>query len=741
MSYADVIVDISHEKLDRTFSYHIPENLLDSVAIGSPVFIPFGKGNREITGFVVDITEESKFAPERTKDIIGVPVEALPIEAELIALAAWMRKHFGGTMNQALKTVLPIKKKAAPKEAKICRLILSEEEAKEELVHLLKRARHSFAKERLLRALIDEGEIPWEVVTKRLDVSANNIRDFEKKGWIDVISSRDYRNPLGDMHVRPKQIELNEDQRLVLSTFRKERHNGRPFLLYGVTGSGKTEVYMEMIADVLGEGRQVIVLIPEIALTYQTVMRFYSRFGNVVSIMNSRLSDGERYDQFERARNGDIRIMVGPRSALFTPFSDLGLIIIDEEHETTYKSEQIPKYHATDVAIERARLKQADVVLGSATPALESFYRCQNGNYVLLPLPGRATEHTLPECHIVDLREELKSGNRNMLSRDLMAAIRRRLDNNEQTMLFMNRRGMAGFVSCRACGHVLKCPHCDVSLSLHRDGKMKCHYCGYETAQPKICPECGSKYIGTFKAGTEKLEQMTAELFPDAKILRMDADTTKGKGDHEKLLSAFANREADILIGTQMIVKGHDFSGVTLMGIIAADQSLHASDFRSAERTFALLCQAAGRAGRGDRPGEVFIQTYQPEHYAITFAASQDYDAFYEREIAYRDLMNYPPVGHMLVVQIFSMDDKLASALSARLYELIKEMKLKIQLARPTEAVVSKIKDTYRWAIYVKALDYEKLVEIKDRVEAWLLNETGYHKASVRFDFDPVYGF
>ncbi len=741
MSYAKVIVDISHEKLDRTFSYRIPAELEGEVGIGTPVVIPFGKGNRRMTGFVVDLTDRPDFDPEKTKDIIGVPTDALPLEAELVALAAWMRKQYGGTMNQALKTVLPIKKKAAPKEMKLLHFNLDDKTAHEELVQLKRRSRHSVAKERLLEALIGEGDIPWEVVTKQLDVSASHIRDFEKKGWIRIDTSRNYRNPLQGMQVRGRTVVLNDSQKEALRLFKENKGGKKPFFLYGVTGSGKTEVYMEMIAETLAEGRQAIVLIPEIALTYQTVMRFYGRFGAKVSIMNSRMSDGERFDQFERAKCGDVSVMVGPRSALFTPFCNLGLIIIDEEHETTYKSEQVPKYHAAGVAEYRGKLSQAAVVFGSATPSVTSFYRIQNGEYLLLNLPERAAGRTLPHCEIVDLREELKQGNRSMLSRVLMAKLRERLDKHEQSMLFMNRRGLAGFVSCRECGHVLKCPHCDVSLALHRGGVMRCHYCGYETAEPKVCPECGSKYIGSFKAGTEQLEDVVSKLYPDARILRMDADTTRGKDGHEKILSAFANREADILIGTQMIVKGHDFSAVTLMGIIAADMSLHASDYNSSERTFDLLCQAAGRAGRGDAAGEVVIQTYQPEHYAIVTAAAQDYEAFYENEIAYRTLMRYPPMGHMLVIQIFSAEEKQADGLAALVFQTIRGMHAHAMAAHPVEAAVSKIKDIYRRAIYVKSDGYDELIRIKDGIEQLLLEDTVYRKASARFDFDPMYAF
>ena len=367
---------------------------------------------------------------------------------------------------------------------------------------------------------------------------------------------------------------------------------------------------MEMIARVICDGKQAIVLIPEIALTYQTVMRFYKRFGSRISILNSRMSNGERYDQMMRAKDGAIDVMIGPRSALFTPFPNLGLIVIDEEHEPTYKSEQIPRYHARETAIARAELEGASVVLGSATPSLEAFYGAGQGKYELLTLKQRSQKQALPTVHTVDLREELKAGNHSIISRKLQEMMKERLDKKQQVMLFINRRGYAGFIACRSCGHVMKCPHCDVSLSSHKGYKLICHYCGYEESAKDRCPKCGSKHIGGFRAGTQQIEELIRREFPEARVLRMDMDTTKEKDGHEKILETFASEEADILIGTQMIVKGHDFANVTLVGILAADLSLFAGDYQSSERTFQLLTQAAGRAGRGDRPGEVIIQTY-----------------------------------------------------------------------------------------------------------------------------------
>ena len=525
------------------------------------------------------------------------------------------------------------------------------------------------------------------------------------------------------------------------------------YLIKGVTGSGKTEVYKELIAHCIQSGRQAIVLIPEIALTYQTVMRFFARFGNRVSIINSRLSNGERYDQFERAKNGDIDIMIGPRSALFTPFSNLGLIIIDEEHENSYKSESVPRYHAREVAIEYARMSDAIVVLGSATPSVDSYYKAKTGVYRLLELDKRVDDRPLPKCEVVDLRQELREGNRSILSTRLQELMEERLLNGQQTMLFLNRRGKSAFMSCRACGFVVKCPHCDVSLSEHSGGVMVCHYCGYRQPVPKVCPSCGSKYISGFKAGTQKIEAMVAKRFPQARILRMDYDTTRAKDAYEKILQAFSNHEADILIGTQMIVKGHDFSNVTLVGVLAADMSLHVNDFHAAERTFALLTQAAGRAGRGKLPGNVVIQTYDPDHYAIRTAKEQDYEAFYDKEIEYRRLMNYPPVWNMLLVHVTSPDESECSSMAQQVYDIASQMishtdenqspddRHLIQLIGPADANIAKVNDIYRKVIYMKTSDYAALISIKDVIEQAVKADTAMKHANISFDFNPMSGF
>ena len=738
--FAKVIVDISHERLDRTFEYIIPPALEEKIIPGTRVAIPFGQGNRQITGYVTEVSNQAEFDVARLKEIIGVPAGSLPIESALIQLAAYMKRTFGGTMNQALKTVIPIKKKEAEKLKKIVSLSCSTDDAKNVLADMLGRKNHSLAKERLLRELIEQGSLEWDTITGKLEVSSANIRDMEKSGIVKVESIRTFRNPVAATD-RRGAVTLNEQQQNAVNTIIDQSKSGenKTFLIHGVTGSGKTEVYMKVLETVIAEGKQAIILIPEIALTYQTLMRFYNRFGDMVSVLNSRMTPGERFDQFERAKNGDIRIMVGPRSALFTPFDNLGVIIIDEEHETSYKSEVIPRYNAVDVAIERARIQNAFVVLGSATPSVSSYMRASSGEFKLIELDTRVAGRELPQCHIVDLRKELASGNRSMLSVKLQELMTDRLEKNQQIMLFLNRRGMMGFISCRECGEVIKCPHCDVSLSLHRDGMLHCHYCGYKVPKPPVCPKCNSKYIGTFKAGTEKLEEIVQKAYPNARILRMDSDTTSGKNGHEDILSAFSNHEADILIGTQMIVKGHDFSAVTLVGVIAADMSINDNSYVSGERTFQLLTQAVGRAGRGELPGEAVIQTYNPEHYAITSSSQQDYKGFYEHEISYRRMLGYPPTGHMLLITTVGKSYDEVVERCAQICDRIGKRR-EIMVLGPSDAALAKVKDEYHRNIYIKSLLYEELIFVKDEVEKYLL-EPGNFKTTTWFDFDPVGGF
>ncbi len=736
--YADIIIEISHEKLDRPFQYRIPEELRNDLYPGARVEIPFGKANRVIKGYVINITDKPEFPPERMKDVIGITSglgEAGP-EDQLIRLAIWMKRHCGGTLVQALRVVFPVKKSVRPKEKKTVRLEIPVEEAERMASECEKK--HRAAQARLFTALAACGEMDLALLKDRFSIGLPVIRRLEEQHYVSLSVELDYRNPVISGERRKKNCELTESQKAIVSDFSKNYAMGLrgTSLLFGVTGSGKTEVYMEMIAEVIASGKQAIMLIPEIALTFQTVMRFSARFGSRVSYLHSKLSAGERYDQFCRARDGEIDIMIGPRSALFTPFSNLGIIIIDEEHEGSYKAETMPRYHARETAIERARLANASVVLGSATPSVDSFYHAKRGEYRFYELSERISDTGLPTVLTADLRQELVRGNRSMFSDALREKILDRLRKKEQVMLFLNRRGFAGFVSCRKCGEVIKCPHCDVSLSLHGRNRLVCHYCGYEIPMVKNCPKCGSKYVGGMRAGTEQVEEGVKKLFPEARVLRMDADTTKEKDGYEKILSAFSNEEADILVGTQMIVKGHDFPKVTLVGILAADLSLYANDYRAGERTFQLLTQAAGRAGRADRPGEVVIQTYSPEHYSVAAAAHQDYNNFYAEEIGYRNLMGYPPVLHMLKVLIEDRNHDMCEKMASTMAGVVKSSGVGAVIG-PSQDNILKIKDVYRYVFYIRHSDPEVLADDKDLLESWRReNPTG--STMVQFDFDPM---
>lgn len=738
--YAKIIVDISHESVDRPFTYRIPATLTDCIRIGTCVRIPFGRGNKMIKGYVVALSNQADFPDDKIKEIESVLVSQDDCEGRMMQLAAWIKEHYGSTMIQALKIVLPVKKTVKPIEKKTIELLYGREEA-QQLLEECKR-KHQSAKVRILEELVNEKVLDYQLVRGKLNVSLQTLNKLQEQGVLKIHATDYFRNPVVIEKSKETDKELLPGQQEIVNNFTSEYSQGirRTYLLHGVTGSGKTEVYIRMIKEVVKSGKQAIFLIPEIALTYQTVLRFYHHFGRRVSIVNSTLSYGEKYDQFMRAKKGELDVIIGPRSALFTPFGNLGLIVIDEEHESSYKSEGMPRYHARETALKLAEMTNSSVVLGSATPSIDSYYHAKNGEYKLYTLKERASGGTLPLVHTVDLCQELKEGNRSIFSRKLQELIADRLQKKEQIMLFLNRRGYAGFISCRSCGHVMKCPHCDISLSEHKNGTLVCHYCGYSIKKPALCPECSSKYLLGFKAGTEQIEEQLQQLFPGIRVLRMDGDTTKTKDSYEKILSSFKEKEADVLVGTQMIVKGHDFSDVTLMGIIAADLSLAANDYRAGERTFALLTQASGRAGRGKSAGEVVIQTYQPEHYSIVHAKDQDYEHFYEEEILYRQLLAYPPVCHILAVMVYSKSEEAAESFAEQLSLKAKEAEQENILVGPAPAGIRKINDLYRQVFMIKSSKEESLIKIKDILETEIEKNKG-NQISVMFDFDPINPF
>lgn len=744
--YADIIIDISHEKVDRPFQYRVPERMAGDISVGMRVRVPFGKGDAVRTGYVVGLSDTPQFDPARIKEIEGLVKESTSVQSQLISLAWWMRETYGATMNQALKTVLPVRQKVKAREKRTILCRMGREELERERAEASRK--HFRARARLLEAFLENPVIPMEVARDQLSLSSSTLNPLVERGQIEIVAEKVNREAFRAPEGVSEGLLLNEEQSRAVRQVLTDYRQGicRTYLLYGITGSGKTEVYMELIAQVLADGKQAILLIPEIALTYQTVMRFYRRFGDRIAIMNSRLSAGERYDQWERAARGEVSLMIGPRSALFTPFPDLGLIIMDEEHEGAYKSETMPRYHAREVAEKRAAMAGASLILGSATPSLEAYSKAMAGTYTLLTLQHRAAAGSvLPSVHVEDMRAELSEGNKSVFSRRLDQLLVDRLERGEQAMLFINRRGYSNFVSCRSCGEAVRCPHCDVSLTLHGRDQLVCHYCGYRIPLMKRCPACGSPYLAGFGAGTQRMEELTRERFPEARILRMDADTTARKGSHEEILAAFAAHEADILIGTQMIVKGHDFPKVTLVGILAADLSLNTPDYRSGERTFQLLTQAAGRAGRSCRPGDVVIQTYQPEHYAVTAAAAQDYGAFYRQEMAYRSLMGYPPVRYMAMVLLSSPGEKSLNQCAALCREEIgrlfaesfaeeKKRERVPELIGPVPAPVYKVNDIYRKILYIKCEKYDILVQIRGRLDALAAGEECFRSVLIQYD-------
>lgn len=745
--YADIIIDIAHEKVDRPFQYRIPAVMENELKEGMCVKVPFGAGNKERTGYCVAIKDKPEWDVEKIKDITEIVEGHVSVEDKQMLIAAFLKRNYGSTMIQAIKTVIPAKKEVKAVERRFVHLAVSEEEAREALLTFTHKKQ--VAKVRLLAELLETPTLPMTLIAGKLHVTGTTVKALEKQGIVTIEVESSLRNPVKITKKENGRNTLSAGQKEIVDTVLSEFDAGvrQTYLLHGITGSGKTEVYMNLIEGMVERGKQAIVLIPEIALTYQTLLRFYTRFGDRVSVLNSTLSQGEKYDQCERAKRGEIDVMIGPRSALFTPFPNIGLIIMDEEQESSYKSENAPKYHAREVAEEVARLHGGSVLLGSATPSMEAYYRAKHGEYKLFTLKERLTGGSLPAVYTVDLREELKNGNRSIFSEKLKELMTDRLRKKEQIMLFLNRRGYAGFVSCRSCGHVMKCPHCDVSLSEHRGSRLVCHYCGYSIPAVKRCPECGSPYISGFRAGTQQIEDKVKEMFPEARVLRMDADTTGKKESYEEILSAFANREADILIGTQMIVKGHDFPQVTLIGVIAADMSLSVGDYRASERTFDLLTQAVGRAGRGILPGEAVIQTYQPEHYSIVHAAAQDYEGFYEEEILYRELLRYPPACHMLAVQIFAAKEENGQKLAQMLADAAKKhvtetdsVDKRLLVIGPAPAGIGKLHDIFRFVFYIKYEKYDKLIEIKDELEAQVQGMQ-LKNESMQIDFDPVNAF
>jgi len=618
------------------------------------------------------------------------------------------------TIYQLIKLAkLQLKKEIKDRKTVINKNFIKATFKYDELINIIDQLPKSAKKQKLILDYIGNNlnhDIDAKQLIDKLNISLASLRTIEKKGYITIFQKEALRDPYKEREFKDKVVQLTEEQNNVLSTIVQalEYQDSTPFLLHGVTGSGKTEIYLQSIQYTLEKGQDSIILVPEISLTPQMVERFKGRFGAQVAVLHSQLSQGEKLDEWRRIQQGKAKIVVGARSAIFAPFTNLGLIIIDEEHESSYKQEEHPKYHARDIAKWRANYHSAVVVLGSATPSLESYFLATNTKeYHMLELPNRVLGRTMPLIEVVDMREELRTGNRSMFSKALLENIEQRLHRNEQIVLFLNRRGYSTFVMCRSCGYVMKCPHCDISLTYHQHNQsMRCHYCGYTDSVPSTCPECNSEYIRYFGTGTQKVEEEIVRYFPGARVIRMDVDTTSKKGAHEKLLNSFRDQHADILLGTQMIAKGLDFPKVTLVGVIAADTLLRLPDFRAGERTFQLLTQVSGRAGRHELSGNVIIQTYTPEHYSIKHASHHDYHSFYQQEVQQRRMMEYPPYKKLMMIHFSHPDLPNVMKISER---FVRELKLAVtpttDVIGPVTAPISRLKDRYRFQCMIKYSD------------------------------------
>lgn len=800
MNIASVIVDNFSKEVDTLYDYIIPEIYIDVIKKGMRVIVPFGKGNKKIEGYVIEIKKYTE-TNKKLKDIFDIVDEKIYLNDEMLKMIYFLKDNYNCTYCEAVKTILPskisIKEQLSVKlnaidlnkipkpyidvvnqlspnkyiniknlkdehgknisKALIYRMrnegILSakseftqgvnikyedfytindEIKAGEFLNKIDKRIKKQ---QEVIECIHKNGCLNSNSIVNETGCSKSAINSLCKKGLVKKIKKEVYRNPICKKYNYDK-IQLNTDQidavNKILNSIEKSDNT---VLIHGVTGSGKTEIYLKACEKLMEKGYGAIVLVPEISLTPQTLERFEGRFNNCVAILHSRLSDGERYDEWRRVENGEAKIVVGARSAVFAPVKNLKLIIIDEEHEYSYKSEMSPKYFTKEVAQFRINYNKGVLVLGSATPSLESYYDAKCGKIKLIEIMHRVENKSLPKVDIADMRDELKEGNKSILSRKLYSAIENNLKDGNQTILFLNRRGYSTFVSCRSCGYVVKCDRCDVPMTYHAAAhKLICHYCGQEKIVPTICPICRSKYIKYFGTGTEKIENEIKRFFPSSRILRMDLDTTRRKGDHERIYNEFKDHKADILIGTQMISKGMDFKDVTLVGVIAADTSLNIPDFRGSERTFQLLTQVAGRAGRGSLEGNVIIQTYNPEHYSIVYAKHQDYKCFYEKEIEIRRNLNNPPFSDIIYVLIYSENEKDLIKKVWGIGEILKKTKNKqFEILGPVPSPISKIKNNYRWQIIFKG---EVKRYFKD-LDNWFYNKLNGTNINYSIDINP----
>ncbi|ATH91372.1 primosomal protein N' [Bacillus glycinifermentans] len=801
MNFAEVIVDVTTKNIDRPFDYRIPDKWRGMIKKGMRVVVPFGP--RKIQGFVINVKDASDLSGRSVKDIEEILDLTPVLTEELLELSDWLTEKTLSYKITALQAMLPPAMKAKyAKEIKVIgneplpeplQSLFSERNAlsysdiedprtlkliqrqvqegnlevtykvnqktnkktqrtvsalrsKAELKEALSGLSPQAVKQKAILEFFIEGSEGMTVTVKELvdktGGSSASLKPLLQKGLLQEGEREVYRDPYQDrMFKKTEPLPLTEEQSRAYEAISEAVENDRHdvFLLHGVTGSGKTEIYLQSIEKVLNAGKEAIVLVPEISLTPQMVHRFKGRFGSQVAVLHSGLSTGEKYDEWRKIHRKEVRLAVGARSAIFAPFENLGMIIIDEEHETSYKQEEMPRYHAKEAAIKRAEHHRCPVVLGSATPTLESYARAKKGVYKLLSLKHRVNSQVMPDVSLVDMREELRNGNRSMFSRALMEELEKTLEKGEQAVLFLNKRGYSSFVMCRDCGYVIQCPHCEISLTYHRFGqRLKCHYCGFETGMPSTCPECTSEHIRYFGTGTQRVEEELTKILPQARVIRMDVDTTSRKGAHEKLLTSFGKGEADILLGTQMIAKGLDFENVTLVGVLSADTMLHIPDFRAAEKTFQLMTQVSGRAGRHEKPGKVIIQTYTPSHYSIQLTKTHDYETFFQQEMMHRRVQAYPPYYYLALITV-SHEEVTKTALVTE--KIVQYLKANIQgdakILGPVASPIARIKDRYRYQCVIKYKQDHQLAPLLKNIMDHYKRDIEQKQLTISIDMNP----
>ncbi|MBS5926060.1 MAG: primosomal protein N' [Clostridium sp.] len=727
--YAEVIINSDAIEIDRPFTYKVKEELLDIIEVGHRVKVPFGVKNKPTEAFVLGLKCEGIENVKKIKYISSILDDIPILTRDDLKLIDFLRENYLCKYIDAIRTIIPSGLSKGIKNKKKTVIVFNKEldgkfKDKDNYVKIV-----NLIKEK-------DGELTKSEIINDYSLSSYSLNKLIENGYLLTEDRVVYRYNTRSYIEESKNV-LNDEQKNAFNKILNSDKKG--FLLKGVTGSGKTEVYMNLVGETLKEGKSAIVLVPEISLTPQMIERFKGRFGKNVALFHSKLSQGERFDEWYRIKRGEARLVVGARSAIFLPLDNPGIIIIDEEHENTYKSEQNPKYSTKEVAKFLSEIKGCKYILGSATPSIETYYEALNGKLELVEIKNRVSNRPLPQMEIVDMREELKSRNLSLLSRSLYNEMKDALERKEQIILFLNRRGFSSFVSCRSCGYVFKCPECDLSMTYHKNGYLICHYCGRAQREQKVCPECGSKYVKFFGAGTQRVEEEVKKYFPKARVMRMDVDTTRNKDSHENIYNAFKCGEGDILIGTQMVSKGLDFKNVTLVGVLAADISLNIPDYRSSERTYQIITQVAGRAGRGEKKGKVVIQTYTPNNLSLQYAIENNYNDLYNEEIKVRKIMNYPPFSTIFLINAISKDEGKLKEFMNKVGESLRKLldsREDIQILGPVPCIITKLKDNYRWQIIIKGnLDNKLKLKIKDIL--YELNKSVYNEIRISMDINP----